>query len=66
MNTESLTTKELAEKMGVEYATALAVAKWLEAKGLVTVEGTRPNPAGRGKGSTVFKIPLGEITLKLI
>ena len=51
------TTNKFAEKHGVDYAVAAGAIKFLIAKGVAKQTGTEPNPAGRGKGSSVFEIP---------
>lgn len=61
--------KELAERLGVEYAAAAGLVAILEAKGLASVVEKRPNPTGKGKPTDIFEIPetvtleLGEINV---
>lgn len=51
------TTTDIATMLGQEYPVGVAVVKLLKAQGLVEEVGIRKNPTGKGKGSTVFKMP---------
>jgi len=60
------TTQELAIKMGCDYTTALQVLKYLATKGIVRNAGTRPAARGKGKGSMLFSVPVGVVSLCVI
>ncbi len=61
------TIQELAEKMGVEYAMANSVLKWLADKGVVKNAGVRPNPPGKkGKASCLYTIPTSDVSFCLL
>jgi transcription initiation factor IIE alpha subunit len=51
------TTKEFAERLGVEYQVAAGLLRYLKEKGLAKIVETRPNPSGKGKGSDVYELP---------
>lgn len=57
--------QEIADMMGVDYGTANAFVKLLVLRGIATAEGVRPNKTGKGKGSNLFKIPTGTITVRV-
>ena len=65
METFTGTTQEIADKMGVDYGTANAIIKLLVARKLAKEDGVRANSTGRGRGATLFVVPLKPITLKL-
>jgi len=58
------TTKQLAEQLGVEYAVAQGLIRFLGQKGYAKIVGVRPNPRGKGKGSDIWEIP-AQVTLNL-
>ncbi len=53
------TAKELAVKLGVDYAIANSLLRLLEAKGLASVEtgAVPPKTAGRGRPTKVYEVP---------
>jgi predicted ArsR family transcriptional regulator len=53
------TAKELAIKLGVDYAIANSLLRLLEAKGLTSVDAgaDHPKTAGRGRPTKVYKVP---------
>ncbi len=57
------TTNEIAARLGQEYPVAASLIKLLKAQGLAKDVGTRKNPTGKGKGSTVYEVP-ATLTLK--
>ena len=57
--------KELGKKMGLEYGESLALLKFLEKRGIAKDEGIRPSET-RGKGSRIYSLPKGSITLELV
>lgn len=60
-----LTVNELAESNDFDYAEASNLLKVLVKLRIAQSVGVRPNPAGRGKGSNLFSIPLSfSISLK--
>lgn len=65
METVTGSTQEIADRMGVEYGTALALLKLLTARGIVKSAGVRPSPRGKGKGANLFTVPTGVVTLTL-
>ena len=59
-----LTTNQLAVKLGVDYQIAQGLVKLLLAKGLAVKVGKIPSPAGRGKPSDIWELPLS-ITIEI-
>lgn len=67
MNEITGSAKELAVKMGTDYATALHVLNFLKTKGLVKDAGKRKPPGGgRGKPTILFTISDQPLTLNLV
>lgn len=52
-----MTTKELAESLGVEYVKVSGLVATLVKQGAIKKVGTRPAEGGRGKPSDVFEFP---------
>lgn len=51
-----MTISELADQLGVEYATAAAVVKLMESKGKAKFDSKRPASGGKGKPSSVYQL----------
>ena len=64
MKTFRGSTTEIANLIKCSYGEANALIAVLVAKGIAKEVGKRPNPTGRGKGSTLFEIP-NEVNLML-
>lgn len=52
-----VTVNDLAHNINVEYPTAMALIKLMEAQGVAKVSGKRPTLTGKGKPSTIYEIP---------
>ncbi len=59
-----VTTKELADVLGVDYGHAAGFLAVLEKHGQVSISGKRPPPGGKGKPSILYDVP-GSVTLQL-
>lgn len=58
-----LTTKQLSERLNVDYLTASSLIKLLLSKGLITeLPNKIPPPSGKGKPSSVFRFVSNTIT----
>ncbi len=53
----NITVNDLAKKLNVEYATAGALVKLMEAQGVAKKIGQQPAASGKGKSSTLYEIP---------
>lgn len=53
----NITVKALASKLDVDYATAGALVKLMEAQGVAKKVGQQPAASGKGKPSTIYEIP---------
>jgi predicted SprT family Zn-dependent metalloprotease len=65
MATMKVTAKELAEKMGVEYAIAAGFLKLMVAQGVAKEVEKRPAERGFGKPSNVYEMPADTVTISL-
>jgi predicted ArsR family transcriptional regulator len=57
--------KFLGKKLGIPYAEALPVLKFLESKGVAVFEGDR-SKEGRGRPLKTYSLPKGEVTINLV
>lgn len=64
METIQLTINQLATKLGIDYQAAQGFFKLLLAKGLTKEVGKIPSPAGRGKPSIIWEVPVS-ITIEI-
>lgn len=53
----NITVNALAKKLDVDYATAGALVKLMEAQGVCKKVGQQPAASGKGKPSTIYEIP---------
>jgi len=57
-----MTTKEFAQFEGLEYPQAAGAIAFLMRKGVVKEAGKRISVTGKGKHSTVYEIPEGDVS----